>query len=269
MNCEIEKGAVHVVIGALMAALLLVPATSPAQDNAQLAQEAFDRGMSHYTEEEYGDAVAEFRKGHQLMPNGMFLYNISLSYMRLENHEKALRYAERAIEMREHLPPKADAKNAARMSGLHTRLVVLQLAAELKPVETEPPAGDGDLFADAEPDDSPEAGWPGTLTYVGAGTAALGGVLIVGAGVMGSDVDERADQLAGVEDRSTYDTMRDEIESDRMLGRVLLFSGLGLVAAGGGLVAWDFYGGQSESPRLSLQPEVGGDRVGARLDWQW
>lgn len=267
MNCKIAIGMVQAVLGALIAAVLLVPATSAAQDDARLAQEAFDRGMSHYTEQNYGDAVAEFRKGHQLMPNGMFLYNISLSYMRLKNHEMALRYAERAREMREHLPPKSDAKNAARIGGLNARLGALQLAKKLEPIAAEPDQG-GDRFVDSAVDDSTES-WPGTLTYVGAGTAVLGGALVIGAGVMGSDIDERVEQLAGVEDRSAYDTMRADIESDRTLGRVLLFSGLGLVAAGGGLVAWDYYGDQAETSRLSVQPELGGDRLGARLHWQW
>jgi tetratricopeptide (TPR) repeat protein len=270
MNCEIKYRTLQAVIGALIAAALMVPAVCSAQDDAQLAQEAFDRGMSHYTEENYGDAVAEFRKGHQLMPNGLFLYNISLSYMRLGNHEKALRYAERAVEMRDHLPPKSDARNSARMGALRARLSAIGLAGRLEPQETEPTDDRDDLLADAESDNSQETeGWPGTLTYIGAGTAALGGALIISAGVMGSDIDARIDQLGDTDDRQSYDAMRSEIESDRSVGRVLLFSGIGLVAAGGGLVAWDLYGGESETTLLTLQPEIGGDRVGARLDWQW
>jgi tetratricopeptide (TPR) repeat protein len=247
---------------------VFAPTDVLAQDasKAEQAQQAFDDGMSFYTEKEYGKAVAEFRKGYALMPAGMFLYNITLSYIKLGEYAKAQRYAQRAAEQGD-LPKKTLVKNAARIDALTVRISAAKLADSLEP------EAQSDLFGSQKPKDPSgetpkESGGPGMMTYAGAGTALVGVGLIGGALYMGSDIEARSDQLAQVDDRADYDTMRSSIESDRSVGQVLLVSGIGLAAVGSGLVVWDLMGSDESSGELSVQPLVGAT-TGARVQWQW
>lgn len=251
---------------------VLAPSDALAQDasRAKRAQQAFDEGMSHYTEKKYAEAVTEFRKGYSLMPAGMFLYNIALSYIKLGEYAKARRYAKRA-DGRDDLPKKARVKNAARIDALGIRLHAATVADAIEPAE---PDDQTDLIGSKDPkvSEAPGSREPkggvGMWTYAGLGTAVVGAGLVGGALYMGSDLEARIDHLAQVTDRGEYDQMRASIESDRTVGQVLLVSGIGLVAAGSGLVVWDLLGADEQSGALSVQPQLG-STTGARVRWEW
>lgn len=258
------------LVALLLALCVLSPTGAFAQDDkAKLAQDAFDAGMSHYAEKEYGKAIAEFRKGYRVVPAGMFLYNIALSYGKLGDYDKALRYAERAGQKKD-LPNKVRVRNTARIQALKVRQSAAVLAERLEP-ETQ----QSDLFGggdgtqkDPMGGEEQQSGGLGTLTYVGAGTAVVGLGLIGGALYLGRDLDGRISELGTVDARAEYDAMRSDIESDRTVGQILLFSGVGLTAAGAGLVGWDLAGSSAEEgARITVRPKLGAP--GAEVSWRW
>lgn len=254
----------------LMVLCLMLPAQVLGQekDKVERAQAAFDQGINYYVQQEYGKAIAEFRKGHQILPSGMFLYNISLSYIKLKNWPAALKYAREAAA-RGDLPKKHATKNAARHAAVSMHIQAGSMAeAAAKKADTQQPdlhAGAGQQYGGT--DQPQEGAWPGLWTYVGAGTAVAGAGLVAGAVVIGSDVQTRIDQLGGLEDKEEYDRMRSSIESDRTVGQVLLFSGIGLVAAGSGLAIWDYMQSEQQAQLVLGSGAAGAPGASFRLQW--
>ena len=253
----------------LLALCLLLPAQAFGQDDDKVerAQEAFDQGINFYVQQEYGKAIAEFRKGHQVLPSGMFLYNISLSYIKLKNWPAAIKYAREAAA-RGDLPKKHAAKNHARHTAVSMRI---QAGALAKAAAEKTKQDQGDLFGGGQQGGGTSqpapSRWPGLWTYVGAGSAVVGAGLVAGAVVIGSDVQTRIDTLGGVEDKDEYDRMRSSIESDRTVGQVLLFSGIGLVAAGSGLAVWDYTQSEQQAQFVLGAGAMGAPGASFRLQW--
>lgn len=227
-----------------------MPAVAWAQ--AGEAQAHFEKGAEWYTAGEYSKAIVEFLKGYNLEPNAMFLYNVSLSYTKLGNYDEAMTYAERA-RAEQGMPDDVAVRNDARIAALSVQrstTLAASRATQVSVVEPEP----------VEP--APEAGGFGVLGISGVvvGVAGLG--LVGGAYVINSGVSEDIEALEGEAnggDRQRFDQLKSDIEGDQTLGQILLFSGLGLAAAGVTMVALELTDDEQPSTAtLDVVPSVSG-----------
>src|SRR5690554_552704 len=129
-----------------------VLAAEPTARDQEMAREHFDQGALYYTQQEYGRAIVEFLKGHELAPHAMFLYNISLSYEHLDNTRQALGAAERAKNFTGMSDP-VIVRNDARIAAFHAQLESVAVAEAMAKnnalVKVTPPS---------EPDPEPASG---------------------------------------------------------------------------------------------------------------
>ncbi len=236
-------------------ALLLAPAESfaqaPSQETVDQAEAHFQKGAEWYTTGEYSKAIVEFLKGYNVVPNAMFLYNISLSYAKLGNSDDALMYAERA-QNEVGMPDDVASRNSGRISALRVRLSGLDVAKNVSDLSN---------VVDVAPTQPAESGfgWMG-MTGVAVGVAGLGligGSALIGMGVS-DDITALEDEANGG-DQARFDDLKASIESDQSLGKVLLFSGAGLAALGVTLVVVDLMNDEEPTQTsLRLVPTNGG-----------
>lgn len=230
------------------------------EDEKKQAQVYFEAGAEEYAKGEYSKAIVEFLKGYNLVPNAMFLYNISLSYRKLGNWEDALAAAEKA-KTEEGMPDDVKVRNDSRINAYRTIIASQDMADKAVQLaqskETEGPD------TKEKPDDESSfgaLGWTGVaLTIAGAGAGV--GALIVAGGVS-SDIDEY-EAAADTGDRTTYDRLRDDIESGQQTGQILLYTGIGLGVAGLTMIMIDaFTGGESDSQAVYVMPTPNGASAG-------
>lgn len=237
-------------------ALLLAPAESfaqaPSQEAVAQAETHFQKGAEWYTTGEYSKAIVEFLKGYNVVPNAMFLYNISLSYAKLGNQDDALMYAERA-QNEVGMPDDVASRNSGRIAALRVRLSGLDVSKKISDlsnvVEVNP----------TPPPQQSEFGWLG-MSGIAVGVAGLGlmgGSALIGMGV--SDDITALENEANGGDQARFDDLKSSIESDQSLGQVLLFSGAGLAALGVTLVVVDLMNDEEPTQAsLQLVPTNGG-----------
>ena len=255
------------------AALLLAPQPAFAQsDRLARAQKHYEKGVEWYAASEYPKAIVEFLKGYNLAPNAMFLYNISLSYQKLENYEEALKAAIRASG-EQGFPEGYPARNEARIAAFRRVLEARDAAANIKRAAEQPAVAEGDVTPEDPGVDTPAPVQPvesssfGALGWTGAGAALLGAGALAGMAVVNSGLraDIEAFEAASDEgDRATRDALYDEIEPRQSTGKLLLYGGSGLLAVGTLLVAIDLFSGGEESAASALRiaPTDGGFAVG-------
>ncbi len=231
----------------LIIALLLAPtesfAQAPSQEMVAQAEAHFQTGAEWYTTGEYSKAIVEFLKGYNIVPNAMFLYNISLSYAKLGNPADALMYAERA-QSEVGMPEDVASRNSGRIGALRVRLSGIEVIKQVSNL----------TVAVAPPVEAPASGFGllgmGGITLGVAGVGLMGASLLVGSGV--SDDIETLENEANGGDRARFDDLKAEIEADQSFGKVLLFSGAGLAAVGLTLIVVDLMN-DDEPVRTSLQ----------------
>lgn len=247
----------------LILALLLAPtesfAQAPSQAQIDQAEAHFQIGAEWYTTGDYPKAIVEFLKGYNVVPNAMFLYNISLSYAKLGNNEDALMYAERA-QGEVGMPDDVSARNSGRIGALRARLSGLAITknmSELTVAEVIPVEPSGGSFG--------MLGISG-IAIGAAGLGLIGGSVLIGAGV--SDDITTLESEANGGDQARFDELKTNIESDQSLGKILLFSGAGLTAVGLTLVLVDLMNDE-ETVQTSLRvvPTPGG--AGAVLNFMY
>ncbi len=224
------------------------------------AQVYFEAGAEEYAKGEYSKAIVEFLKGYNLVPNAMFLYNISLSYRKLGNWEDALAAAEKA-KTEEGMPDDVKVRNDSRINAYRTIIAAqdmaddaarLAQAEETKDPEPEVKKSEGSSFG--------ALGWTGVILTV-AGVGAGVGALIVANGVS-SDIDDY-EAAAQTGDRTTYDRLRDDIESGQSTGQILMYTGIGLGVAGLTMIMIEvFAGGESDSQAIYVAPTEKGATAG-------
>ncbi|MEZ4461860.1 MAG: tetratricopeptide repeat protein [bacterium] len=233
------RNAILVVLLTL-AAPSVVLAAEPSPEMIQQAQGHFEKGAEWYTTGDYSKAIVEFLKGYNVVPNAMFLYNISLSYTKLGNFDEARTYAERARD-EPGMAPEVAIRNEARILSFDVRDKAVDVA-EAKPVLAERRQLE-------DPEDPPEKSSSfGALgiTGVAVGVAGLG--LIGGAAVVNAGVSDDLDALkaeANGGDRDRFSSLKSDVESGQSLGQILLFSGVGLAVAGVTLIAVDLMDDES------------------------
>jgi len=219
--------------------LLLAAPLVSAESDTDRARGHFEAGAEHYYEGEYARALIEFKRGHELVPNSLFVYNMSLCHLRLGQYAMAFEKAVRARESGD-LPEKEGLRNAARIPAMSAVLTSRQIASD---IENEPDDGAGrveeDIVAESK-DGSPGAlGYTG-IAIIGVGAAALVWALFIDASLSTQWDDYRASVAEGETARA--ETIRGEMESDQSTAQILVFAGAGGVLVGAALLGYDLWG---------------------------
>lgn len=207
-----------------------VPSWGWAQETEQeqavhVAQKLFEEGAKAYSEKKYADAVTLFRKAYTYVPAAAFLYNAAKAAERLGNLEQALSLAKQAMAQKEQTLPAAMAKKDKEL--------IESLKARISAEK-----------AEAERRRTMQWSWVG---YSGIGVGVVGLGLTGGAVYLGTQASSDIEALGEIQNPSVYAQKRDDVLTKQSTGQVLLYSGVGLMAAGAGMVAWDLLS-PGESP---------------------
>ncbi|MBA2661087.1 MAG: hypothetical protein H0U74_02235 [Bradymonadaceae bacterium] len=252
--------------------------SAPSDEDRRVGQEFFDSGAKFFVAGDYAAAIVEFRKGYARLPEPLFLYNIALAETRLGRYQQALQTSERAEKVL--AGDSADANKGLQAActtiidaGKRAEAIALALAqAAAEPQIEEPKESVEAVEAVAvvvEPQPQP-TGF-GALGWTGVGVATLGGLALAGAGltIMSLESDWQAyEEAARLSDGARYSALSESIEDQQIVGQVLLYSGVGLVAVGSGLIIYELVrssGSQDRQPGVVLAPTVGREAVALEL----
>jgi hypothetical protein len=220
-----------------------VETASPSQDDIAAARSLALEATRAYESRDYVEAANLYKLAYKRVPAAIFLSSAA----RAAYEGGSLTHARRLA---------ADA--------LGNEAIPLDDAERAK---TEKLADEIEQAISVELARTGEWSWVG---YTGAGVAALGVGSIVGTLVVSAGVDARRDELAASTRRSEYDPLFEELSAQQRLGQTLLYSGVGLLVVGGGLVAWDLLtpgGVPYEKPTVALG--VGADGAQVQVGWRW
>lgn len=206
---------------------------SPSEDEIEKAQSHFTKGAEFYALGDYSKAIVEFIQGHNLAPNAMFLYNISLSYERLDNLKEARNAAVKAKGF-DGMPDDVTVRNEARIASFGVALNAVDVAENSARVDPS-----ANVAGKAETESS--SGF-GALGWSGAALTAIGAASLVFALVLNGQVEDDIEAIDEARARNDFDEanrIADEVNSTRTTGLIFLFSGIGLATVGLSMVAWD------------------------------
>ena len=259
----------HIPAAGIVVAITLFAATAWADRNEEQAFEHFEDGAKDYAGGHFRDAIENFQKGFALLPHPMFQVNIAIAHWRLEELGRALDAADLAIALQAQLEPAVAAENQARR---HTFSAIVTTRERADAIAA-------DLVAAAEADAETEvvavpvapakrssfgtAGWIG-VAVAGAGAATLGGW---GVAESGLTKHVEAVEAAGERgDRAAYDAELETLKSKQGTARILLASGVGLLALGGGLIVYELAsGGRDQGTANRVRLRLGLDAIAIDL----
>lgn len=261
-------------LAAMVMASSAMAQSKESKDEEATSQAAmlYKQGAEEYLRGNYVDALALFRKGNDLKPNGMFLYNISLVYGKLENYSEALSYAERADE--DGIPPEAWARNMPRILAYRMTLQSRELIDARGQCASDSDCDEGlmcgpekSCIATPEEALSVSRGEPSSkptwLGWTGIGLTAGGAALLSMALLKDSEVGdlvESYDRLRVGSDVEGARAKKQEVEDAQSQGQIFLYAGAGLAAVGLGIFIYDLV--RDTEPAVSLIPSVHEDGVG-------
>lgn len=240
-------------ISVLLIAFLCVgsPATlyaAPSEQDIEKARGHFATGAEFYALGDFSKAIVEFLQGHNLAPNAMFLYNISLSYQRLENLPEARNAAVKARGF-DGMPQEVSVRNEARISSFDVVLRARDLSESVNEVDAPADA----MVTGATTSEAPSNF--GALGWTGAALTAIGAASLVFALVLNSQVEADLATIDEARARNDFDEanrLTDEVNSTRTTGLIFLFSGIGFAAVGLSMVAWDLLDDDSAQGSVDL-----------------
>lgn len=238
--------------------LVAAPAAAQGKSDRELAQEHFNAGARAYVAKDYSEAVVQFLTALEYEDNAMILYNLSLAYQGLGDVEKSRTVAGRVAD-REDLPDKARPRNDARIVALGVIIEAVEGAVRAERMAS---ASDQAGTSSADPvittgSAVPRGGGLGALGWIG--TAAMG----IGAGMLAYTALFHLAVASDIEQFEESPTVRrrDNIASDQRKGRILLYTGSGLVVAGLTLFLIDVLADSDETVAASIAPTPGGASV--------
>lgn len=268
MTGPTEKSPLWMVAAIVGVSLLSAPGSAQSDSDAEMSvKEAYKSGMKHFQAGEHRRAVEDFRKALDKKPHPVLYYNLSQSYVLLGEWEKAVKFADMA-EQKGTLDEETSAKN--RATGAAGRLVLgtrsrgeVLAAASTSKQETTTSAME--LVEDTETEADAGAGI-GALGWSGVAGAAVGAGLVTGSIIVdrGLDDDFQAfnDAKAAGETERARRIKQSQIEPKQRTGQILLFSGIGVAAAGTGLLVADLVGafdsGGDKRAAVRISPRRGG-----------
>lgn len=191
---------------------------------------------------DYEQARDDFVRAYQIFPHSNVLLSVARVSANLGDSEVALAGYERFLQRR------PDYENRQE---IEERIAALQPEAE----------------EEREPIDFAQF-MPSNMGWLGVGAVVVGTVSMIGGGRAASRVDddfELLQQARQQEDRDEYLRLESDISSRQTRGKVFLYGGMALTAAGVGLVVYDLFldepslsdDTQIPTARLEVEPLVG------------
>ncbi len=260
----------------LLVAVAFLFAASTAHAEESEAERLYKEGAEAYFQGEYAQAIIKFKRGNELDPNPMFLYNLALAYSKLGNVEEAESHAARAHK--QGLPPQFADKNAARLLAFRMQLKSTELA---KPVEVAVEEGTCEADTDCQGGEvcdlqssqcvavssTPTESGSGLsgLGWAGIGAIAGGSGLILGAVIidlgLSSDIDEY-DRLVADGQTDEAESLKSDIEGSQSTGQILLFAGVGVATVGAALLIYDLMFASDSESTSAFYPTFDKDSAG-------
>mgnify|MGYP006292168541 CR=1 FL=1 len=244
--------------GLLVLLLGLIPATGLAQqtgegdDSTSRIQELFDEGAKAYFQGNYADALVAFRKAYQHKKKAIILYNIALCQGKLGKYDKALSNSEKAARMGK-MPDEPAVANQGFQAALRTRRHARRVAGE---------SADRSEQDEISVTESTDSGPP--WRWIGAGAAAGGLASLAASGIVTVGLQKDFQTLESEANggaRAEYDRLQTSIPKKQTVGRVLLYSGIGLTAVGTTLFLLDSPSSEG-GPSHAIGPAAVGDGWG-------
>ncbi|QDG53700.1 hypothetical protein FIV42_24030 [Persicimonas caeni] len=231
------------------------------------AEAYYNKGVDAFFKKKYSLAITYFQRANTLDPDPVVLYNISLAHSKMGNPKEALTAALEAQKMG-NLPEDTALKNQFRIVGYRRAIAAREVTEAINP-----PAK-AEIDPNKVPDKQPQTDEGlSVLGWTGAGTAGLGVAALVGAGVTNFIVAGNLEEYDTAQADGDYGRARglhQDIQDRQSLGRVMLYSGAGLAAVGGALLAYDLLGGTETAGNAESASVFGAvDSDGASVQLRW
>ncbi len=258
--------------------LFSVVAFAKPAGKAQQAKELFENGKKAYNVGDFAQAITHWKKGYELVGDGLFLFNMAQAHRQLKQYEQAL------FLYKAYLREVPNAENKDSVDQRIQELETLLSKAQQPPNEAiTPPSTGGDPTGEEPPveEEPEEATEPVPTTpppavdhgHRGGGGKKLWGIIIGAAGIVmiGTGIgftmaaSSKADDLekrakAGEEWNDDRQATLDDMNSQSTMGAV--FIGAGAVALTGGAVL--YFLGRREASRSTTVAVAPGN---VRLAW--
>jgi len=210
-------------------------------EQAVRARDADRAGRDHYAAHDFAEAVEDYRRAHDALPDPLFLFDMAQSYRKLH------RCAHAAEMYRAYLKDLPNADNRRRVEEF---IVDMDACSPHAPIAAPVPHADNRA-----------------LLFTGIGTAALG-LVLVGVGVSFSVA--ASDDASMIESMCAHGCRGVDVanldqaghESNRDAAITYALGGAAL-AAGAGMLLWEAFGASSEPP--VVVPVAGGATVSGRF----
>ncbi len=241
-----------------------VSAQSPDEEVEDEAVTHFEKGAELYFEEEYEAAIVEFMKGHRISPNAMFLYNVSLSHVKIGNLDDALEAA-RAARGLPGLDPTTRIQNEGRIAALELLENTRESIEERQIAEADTSADEVEevvMISQVEPTKSNfgALGWTG-LGFTLAGFGLLTSAMVVE--ITLQDTWSEYEAVAQFGDESEYLALRSDIKKRQRVGLILLASGTGAAAVGLTLLSMQLFSDSETRSTFYVEPRGDAAVIGA------
>ena len=231
----------------------LAVAQSNVKEETTLARQALEEGNKLQLEEKYAEAILMYEKGYRIHQAAIFRHAQAFAAWELGNLEKAIDYARRAAGSNDvPLGPSTALKNQAYLRAWQTQLEANNLSRRLAERRRR------ELSA--------QAFRPGWKTWTGIGMASAGLGLGIYALVLGEQVSEDNAALAGLP-YNEYQRQRSDVEDQQFVGKIVLFSAIGLGVVGASLIAWDVLEPREAQFTWGIAPAKSG--ASAHVGWEW
>lgn len=221
-------------------------------DVIQQVQGHFDAGVEHYESEAFEEAIGEFEAGYALVPDPIFLYNISLAHGKLGRVDRSRTVAELAHSVGLEDPDRT--RNLARIKALAAAQSSQSTATQMSRVTQ---------IADPTPvpvDTSTALFTP--IGWIGVGAVGAGFVGIVVAFLLDSSLSDditEFEDAASRADAQSYEALKSDIEGTQTGAGILYIAGSALTLTGAGLIAWDLLTREESETQVSAGLSVGSE----------
>ena len=259
-----------------------------AQETEQVLSD-FNTAVEAYSGGNYSKAAALFQKAYAQNPDPLLLYNAAkaqakASPQNLEGLKTAQALLARALAQ-EDKGPKPQGPPASRaVSGRAERPSDRRCRHELAQKEQlEQQRRQADLeqkkqfeqelrqaeLRKLQQQQKEEAAGFGPVGWTGVGLGALGAGVVIASALVASDVSSEQERLRtqSGQNPGQFETDLAQSQSDQQTAQILLFSGLGALGVGAGLVTWELLRGEEEGEEGAMSLHVG--PAGMRWEVMW
>lgn len=191
------------------------------------------KGFMLYQKGQYDQAILTWKDAYAKRPEAFLYHSIAKAYEKQNKLREALSAALLARDQKKRpLSDKLRAKNERLITTLNTKIKAQRLKAQQEQARRK-------KLLDAKMYEDRRVTW---LTHTGIATTVTGALLTgVGTAYFGKQARDKNDALGRGEysNIDDYNEKATEVSRLQNQGRVLLFTGAGLIAVGSALIIWD------------------------------